>query len=284
MTKAQVHDLIGSPSVIDPFHNNQWDYINHSTLHGQDNIYHRLVLNFSRGELFSIDNSGIRGLAALSGKEKSLEERRLAEEIAANNTRIKAKRDAQKAQNNREEEVAIALEVKRFVNEQKDAVEAKKAKIIADRKAIADAIIKDRAEAKALKIFKQKQALKNKLLAEQLRKEDEKAQAKKLRLKQLAKEKALKVLKSKTLEYKRLAEEEAQEALRIQTLEYKRLAEEEAKALKIAEIAEAALDKAERAKEATEEKIEDAEDSGITEITESIENIENAESPWYKFW
>ena len=47
MSKAQVQDLIGSPSIIDPFHNNQWDYINHSTMHQTDDIRYRLVLKFN---------------------------------------------------------------------------------------------------------------------------------------------------------------------------------------------------------------------------------------------
>ena len=32
MSKQSVMNLIGSPSIIDPFHQYQWDYINHSTI------------------------------------------------------------------------------------------------------------------------------------------------------------------------------------------------------------------------------------------------------------
>ncbi len=43
MTKEIVMNLIGSPSIIDPFHQYQWDYINHSSIEGktkiQDQIY-----------------------------------------------------------------------------------------------------------------------------------------------------------------------------------------------------------------------------------------------------
>jgi outer membrane protein assembly factor BamE len=269
MTKAQVHDLIGSPSVIDPFHNNQWDYINHSTLYNQANQYHRLILNFSRGKLHSIDTSGIAKLPTLSHKLKSLEDRRIAEERVKNNAKKQARKDAKAAQSAREEEVAIALEVGRFVNEQKKAMADKKAKVIAEKKAMADAIIKAKSDAIDLKIFKQKQILKNKMLAQQIRKEEERARVKKLKLKLLEKAKAKAVLKAKTLEYKRLADEEAKAALKIKTLEYKRLAEEEAKALKIARKAAAAVEKAELAKEA---------------IVEKVEKIEKVESSWYKFW
>jgi outer membrane protein assembly factor BamE len=269
MTKAQVHDLIGSPSVIDPFHNNQWDYINHSTLHNQVNEYHRLILNFSRGKLKSIDTSGISKLPALSDKAKSLEDRRIAEERVKNNAIKQAKKDVKNAQHAREEEIAIALEVTRFVNEQTKVKAIKEAKIEMAKKAAADAIIKAKADARALKIFRKQQAIKNKILAQQLRKEEEKARAKKLKSKRLAKEKAKAVLKAKTLEYKRLAEEEAKEALKAKTLEYKRLAEEEARALKVAKIAAVAVEEAERAREATEK------------IVEKVETVEN---PWYKFW
>ena len=32
MSKEMVMNLIGSPSIIDPFHQYQWDYINHSSI------------------------------------------------------------------------------------------------------------------------------------------------------------------------------------------------------------------------------------------------------------
>jgi len=51
MSTAQVQDLIGSPSIIDPFHNDQWDYINHSTLHEQADIHYRLILKFNQNQL-----------------------------------------------------------------------------------------------------------------------------------------------------------------------------------------------------------------------------------------
>ena len=46
MSKKQVQELIGPPSVIDPFHNNQWDYINHSTMGSGEVIHYRLILKF----------------------------------------------------------------------------------------------------------------------------------------------------------------------------------------------------------------------------------------------
>jgi len=62
MSKATVMNLIGSPSIIDPFHQYQWDYINHSTLRGEIEIRYRLSLTFSDNLLSEIDKSGLEEL------------------------------------------------------------------------------------------------------------------------------------------------------------------------------------------------------------------------------
>ena len=62
MSKSAVMDLIGSPSIIDPFHKYQWDYINHSTIDGMKKIRYHLILIFSEGILSEIDQSGLNGL------------------------------------------------------------------------------------------------------------------------------------------------------------------------------------------------------------------------------
>jgi len=64
MSKNAVMDLIGSPSISDPFHNNQWDYINHSTINGEQEIHYRLRLVFSGDVLSEIDKSGLDGLSS----------------------------------------------------------------------------------------------------------------------------------------------------------------------------------------------------------------------------
>ena len=46
MSKTAVMNLIGSPSIIDPFHQYQWDYIHHSTLNGEQVIHYRFKVNF----------------------------------------------------------------------------------------------------------------------------------------------------------------------------------------------------------------------------------------------
>lgn len=62
MTKNQVMDLIGSPSIIDPFHQYQWDYINHSSIEGETKIQYRLRLIFDGNILAEIDKTGLTDL------------------------------------------------------------------------------------------------------------------------------------------------------------------------------------------------------------------------------
>ena len=64
MTKEIVMNLIGSPSIIDPFHLYQWDYINHSSIEGKTKIQYRLRLIFDGNTLVEIDKSGLEGLLA----------------------------------------------------------------------------------------------------------------------------------------------------------------------------------------------------------------------------
>ena len=62
MSKSAVMNLIGSPSINDPFHQYQWDYIHHSTLNGEQVIHYRLRLIFDEDVLAEIDKSGLGGL------------------------------------------------------------------------------------------------------------------------------------------------------------------------------------------------------------------------------
>ena len=62
MSKTAVMNLIGSPSIIDPFHQYQWDYIHHSILNGEQVIHYRLRLVFDEDVLTEIDKSELGGL------------------------------------------------------------------------------------------------------------------------------------------------------------------------------------------------------------------------------
>jgi len=62
MSKELVMNLIGSASIIDPFHQYQWDYINHSSIGDKVNIQYRLRLIFEGNILSEIDKSGLEEL------------------------------------------------------------------------------------------------------------------------------------------------------------------------------------------------------------------------------
>ena len=63
MSKEAVMGLIGSPSIIDPFHQYQWDYINHSIIDGEIEIRYRLKLIFTENILSEIDKSGLEKIS-----------------------------------------------------------------------------------------------------------------------------------------------------------------------------------------------------------------------------
>ena len=62
MSKSAVMNLIGSPSINDPFHQYQWDYIHHSILDGEQVIQYRLRLVFDGDVLAEIDKNKLGGL------------------------------------------------------------------------------------------------------------------------------------------------------------------------------------------------------------------------------
>ncbi len=133
MSKDQVRNLIGSPSVVDPFHNNQWDYINHSTLYNKKNIRYRLTLTFKGDLLDDINQSGITSLPALNDKEQALETQRIAKEKAESEAlgKLAIERDARKK--------AIAEEMAIV-----EAMVKAKAERIAQEKAAVDKITKEK--------------------------------------------------------------------------------------------------------------------------------------------
>ena len=66
MSKDDVMSLIGSPSIIDPFHQQQWDFINHSTIDGELEIRYRLKLIFTDNLLSEIDKSGLERISNIN--------------------------------------------------------------------------------------------------------------------------------------------------------------------------------------------------------------------------
>ena len=149
MNKIQVQDLIGSPSVIDPFHNNQWDYINYSKTFGetQKTIHYRLRLTFDGDKLSQIDTSEIDALPALTNEEKKLQAERIAKEKAE--AQAKAKAEAERIAKEKAEAERIAKE-----KAEAERLAKQKAEAQAKAKAEAERIAKEKAEAE--RIAKQK--------------------------------------------------------------------------------------------------------------------------------
>jgi len=54
MTKEQVLGVIGPPAIVDPFHNNEWLYINHSFFKDNTKVSYKLLLTFNKEVLVSI--------------------------------------------------------------------------------------------------------------------------------------------------------------------------------------------------------------------------------------
>ena len=64
MSKEMVISLIGTPSVIDSFNNNEWNYINHTSSDGEVIVHYSLKLYFENNALTNIDDSNLEGLLA----------------------------------------------------------------------------------------------------------------------------------------------------------------------------------------------------------------------------
>lgn len=55
LTKRQVHALLGSPSIQDPFHQKRWDYVSTVSRRGSDPEIKNLVLTFEGDILATIE-------------------------------------------------------------------------------------------------------------------------------------------------------------------------------------------------------------------------------------
>jgi outer membrane protein assembly factor BamE len=57
MTQDEVIMLIGTPSIDDVFHKNQWEYIHHSILKNNEVLSFRITLLFDEGKLIDISKT-----------------------------------------------------------------------------------------------------------------------------------------------------------------------------------------------------------------------------------
>ena len=63
MSKDNVISIIGTPTIVDSFNKNQWNYI-HQTSMGQEQLLnYRLILTFVDNLLTEIDKSGLESLS-----------------------------------------------------------------------------------------------------------------------------------------------------------------------------------------------------------------------------
>ena len=152
MSQAQVQDLIGSPSIIDPFHNKQWNYINHSTLHEKDDVHYRLILIFDNKKLTEINTSGISSLSALTEKEKKLEDKRIAAEKAA----VVAKQAAIQAKKIATEKLATEKLATEKLATEKLATEKSQAKALKKKNELAQIKQRKADQQKAIKTAEEK--------------------------------------------------------------------------------------------------------------------------------
>ena len=63
MSAEIVMSLIGSPTIIDSFNLNQWNYIHKTSIGEQQIINYRLILLFKDNLLIEIDKSGLESLS-----------------------------------------------------------------------------------------------------------------------------------------------------------------------------------------------------------------------------
>jgi len=60
--KDKIQKLIGSPSIVDPFHNNRWEYIHHTITKNNELISYRVILTFKNNILVDISDFDIETL------------------------------------------------------------------------------------------------------------------------------------------------------------------------------------------------------------------------------
>lgn len=136
MSKHQVQRIIGQPSIIDPFHRNQWDYIHYTTLGSGDIVSYRLILTFTKEGLSNINTDGIGSLPEMTDKEKEQEVARIAERKRLEVVRIAREiaRKAAQAKIVEERRIAKVKEEVRVAKEKADGEVKEKAKKEAETK------------------------------------------------------------------------------------------------------------------------------------------------------
>jgi len=82
MTKSQVESLIGSPSIIDIFHSNQWEYIHHSFIKKDQILSFRVTLFFNGEVLDKLEVTKVEDLTKVQDYNLSMHTIKKANEIS----------------------------------------------------------------------------------------------------------------------------------------------------------------------------------------------------------
>jgi len=72
MSKGEVLQTIGSPSINDGFHRNQWDYIHYSFLKNDEILSLRITLHFDKDILSKIDLKNTKDLSKIESSNIDL--------------------------------------------------------------------------------------------------------------------------------------------------------------------------------------------------------------------
>jgi outer membrane protein assembly factor BamE len=67
MSKSQVRFALGTPLVVDPFHNDRWDYVYVQQKRGRVTEQRRIVVLFSEDKLLRIDGDVVPAATAAAG-------------------------------------------------------------------------------------------------------------------------------------------------------------------------------------------------------------------------
>jgi len=73
MTKKEITSIIGSPSINDPFHSNQWNYFHHSKLSDNSILNFRITLLFDNQKLQRIVTKNIENISKVEEYNLDLE-------------------------------------------------------------------------------------------------------------------------------------------------------------------------------------------------------------------
>ena len=86
MTQDEVIMLIGTPSIDDVFHKNQWEYIHHSILKNNEVLSFRITLLFDEGKLIDISKTDDAKLTLIEKRNINFDDSDFSDSETKNNS------------------------------------------------------------------------------------------------------------------------------------------------------------------------------------------------------